>query len=485
MATHLTARPRCAAICLTFFGLAATVLPLVAEAQRLPTNDEFMLSDGFGETPASYVEERAYRATTAAYSEGYSEPSYDEGWRGGFDSGGFDTGCCDSDCCDVGCCDTVGCGSTACGGGGGVPGFWVGGEYLVWRLNGTALPPLVTQSPSSTPIDEAGRLDDPSTTIIGGNNIVGGDWRNGYRVFAGVWLDSCRTWALGGDYFSLGSDDYDFLSPQSSGTIVTRPFFNTETGEQDAELVSVPNELAGTARVSAGDDFQGAGLTLQRCLYSCCDPCGCGPSTSIGLLGGYRYYEYGSALGITEDLLVLPGTTQPLVPGTTFLVQDSFMARNQFHGGEIGLQGRQIFGNFWWDGTAKIAIGSNRRVVTVNGQTIVTVPNGGTSEEAGGLLTSEVTNIGRYTDSSVVVIPDFRLGLGAMVTNHLSVRAGYRVIIWADVARAADHLPPGLAVDPRNIPPVQPGGGPDPIFPGIQGTQLVAHGFDFGVQFTY
>jgi hypothetical protein len=202
-------------------------------------------------------------------------------------------------------------------------------------------------------------------------------------------------------------------------------------------------------------------------------------------LGGYRYYEYDSNLTVTENLLVLPGTTQPFVPGTTFLVQDSFTARNQFHGGEVGLQARRIYGNFWWDGTAKIAIGTNRRTVRVNGQTVTTVPNGGTDVAAGGLLTSEFTNIGQYTDSSTVVIPDFRLGVGAMLTNHWSVRAGYRVIIWADVARAADHLPPGLAVDPRNIPPVQSGGGPEPIFPGIQGTQLVAHGFDLGVQFTY
>ena len=59
------------------------------------------------------------------------------------------------------------------------------------------------------------------------------------------------------------------------------------------------------------------------------------------------------------------------------------------------------------------------------------------------------------------------------------------MILWGDVARAASHLPPGLAVDPRNLPPVQGGGGPDPAFPGITGSDLVAHGFDFGVDFTY
>jgi hypothetical protein len=72
-----------------------------------------------------------------------------------------------------------------------------------------------------------------------------------------------------------------------------------------------------------------------------------------------------------------------------------------------------------------------------------------------------------------------------MVTRCWSVHAGYNVIIWSDVARAASHLPPGLEVDPRNIPPVQAGGGSAPEFPGIRGSQLVAHGFDFSVAWQF
>jgi hypothetical protein len=62
---------------------------------------------------------------------------------------------------------------------------------------------------------------------------------------------------------------------------------------------------------------------------------------------------------------------------------------------------------------------------------------------------------------------------------------GYNVIIWNDVARAASHLPPGLQVDPRNLPPVQAGGGSEPEFPGIKGSQLLAHGLDLGVMFAF
>lgn len=203
------------------------------------------------------------------------------------------------------------------------------------------------------------------------------------------------------------------------------------------------------------------------------------------LLAGYRHLQFNSNLSISEDLTVLPGTSTPLVPGTNILVDDRFSARNEFHGGELGLQGR-VKRSWWWvDGMAKLSIGNMHRSVTVDGQTINTVPAGGQAEFVGGILTSEVTNIGHYSDNKTVVIPEFRLGIGMQVTQRVSAKAGYNLIIWNDVAHAAAHLPPGLAVDPRNLPPIQAGGGSEPEFPGIRGSNLVAHGVDVGLEFTY
>ena len=91
--------------------------------------------------------------------------------------------------------------------------------------------------------------------------------------------------------------------------------------------------------------------------------------------------------------------------------------------------------------------------MTIDGTTINTVPNVGSAEFEGGLLTSEATNIGTYADNSLAIIPEFRLGVGTQLTNNVSVRAGYNFIIWNAVARAGSQLPPGLEVDPRNLPP--------------------------------
>lgn len=361
---------------------------------------------------------------------------------------------------------------------------WFGAELIHWQLNANKLPPLVTAGPSTTPLANVARLDDPDTVILT-DRRVNDDWRNGYRFTGGIWLDCCRCWAIGGDYFDAGQDDYNFVSPQNPNIIVGRPFFNTQLGSDDAELVSVPNELDGTAHVHADDDFRGAGITFSNRIWQWCDPCDCQHGAQLLFLTGYRHYDYDSDLSINENLTVLPGTTTLLVVGTNILVNDRFRTENNFNGGEIGFQGVGKHCWWWLDGMAKLAIGENDRSVTINGQTTVTVPNFSPVTNPGGQLTSDVTNIGHYHDSEFALIPEFRLGGGVRVCNCCSVRAGYNLILWSDVTRSGSELPPGLAVDPRNLPPVQAGGGADPAFPGIRGSQLAVQGIDISVLFQF
>jgi hypothetical protein len=358
---------------------------------------------------------------------------------------------------------------------------WFGAEYLLWDLDGSDLPPLVTAGSTGTPRSDVAQLDQADTVVLSGGETIHDDWRSGYRLFGGLWLDCGQTLALSGEYFDAGGDDYHFVSPQDASQIIGRPFFNTETGEDDTQLISVPNELDGTVEVDAYDSFRGAGLLLHRSVWRSCDCCGIENRTEAWLVAGYRYYEYGSSLSISERLTVLPATMTPLVPGTTFELRDSFRTTNEFHGGEFGGQIVWRRGRWWLDGLAKLALGSNRRTVIIKGSTLIDVPGGGSFAADGGLYTSELTNIGRYRDSEFAAIPQIRLGWGANLSRNLAVRCGYNVVYWGDVVRAADHLPPGIGVDPRNVPPTLAGGGSEPIFPGILGSPLVAHGFDAGI----
>jgi hypothetical protein len=363
--------------------------------------------------------------------------------------------------------------------------FWIRGEYLYWQVTGNQAPPLVTSSPEGTSLATAGRLDQSTTTVLVGNDELTDGWQSGFALSGGFWLDPCLGLAVTGDYFRLGEDGFNSSLGPDDGVIYARPFFNSELGVQDAELVNVPDELAGNVHVQSTTEFQGAGLGLEKCLYSCGSPCSTAPSGWITLVGGYRYYQHNSSLQINEDLMVLPGTSTPLVPGTSILVEDKFGARNQFHGGEIGLQGRRQEGFIWVDGLAAVAVGGNMRDVSINGGTTTTVPSAGTVSNPGGLLTSSETNIGNYSDTKATVIPRFRLGVGCQISQRVSARFGYNVIVWNDAVQASSQLPPELAVDPRNLPPVQPGGGAQPANPGMFGTTVVAHGADLGLEVTF
>lgn len=397
----------------------------------------------------------------------------------GFDGSSYDSwGGSSCNSCGGGCC-TGNCK------GNGYDQFWVRGEYLYWQITGQQSPPLVTSSPDGTPLATAGRLDQSTTTVLVGNDELTQGWQSGFGVSGGFWLDPCLGLAVTGDYFRIGEDGFNSSLGPADNIIYARPFFNSELGVQDAEMVNVPDELAGNVHVQSTSQFQGAGLGLEKCLWNCGNPNSCGPSGWLTLIGGYRYYQLNSSLQINEDLMVLDGTSTPLVPGTSILVEDKFGARNQFHGGEIGLQGRRQEGFIWIDGLAAIAVGGNMRDVSINGGTTTTVPSAGTTSSPGGLLTSSETNIGNYSDTKATVIPRFRLGVGCQVSERVSARFGYNVIIWNDAVQAVSQLPPDLATDPRNLPPVQGGGGPQPANPGMFGTTVVAHGADLGLEVTF
>jgi hypothetical protein len=262
---------------------------------------------------------------------------------------------------------------------------------------------------------------------------------------------------------------------------VGRPFFNAATGTAAVRLISAPVEADGTVAIRADDDFQGAGLTLQQRVYLVGDASGYGPSTQVMVLGGYRFLSYDSQLSIRDFSIDTNGAGD----GDQSFRQDLFTTDNEFHGGEIGVMARFTQTGCWFDGSFKLAIGGHEKRATVSGNTAL-IPAGMPVEfQEGGLLTSSQTNIGTYSESRVRFIPTFRLGSGVYLTPQWTFRAGYTAIIWGGVARAAALTPPDLAVDPSNIHPVMPGGGASPYFPGLGGSELVAHGIDLGIEYRY
>ena len=72
-------------------------------------------------------------------------------------------------------------------------------------VRSAGVPPLVTTSPPGTAQVSAGVLGANSTVVFGQENL-GGDMRSGFRLEAGGWLDAERTFGMEAGFFMLADD---------------------------------------------------------------------------------------------------------------------------------------------------------------------------------------------------------------------------------------------------------------------------------------
>ena len=423
------------------------------------------------------------------------EPIGDSAWE---DSGEGMIG----DDCDV--CGDCGCAPACFVGPSGR--FWLRADYLLWWTKGNRLPPLVT---TSTNIEDGGRLDQPTTSVLVGNSWVHGGSRSNVRLSFGFWFDCGQTAGMEFDLFSLGESTQNYHLSCIDESLLFRPYYDVIADRQAAQMVCYPEMVTGSVDVRSRDYFHSGGFRMRfnMCCHDCCccecsecscyedDCCGetCGGFQSdfnflkfsryrIDLIGGYRNFRLDDSLLIREDLISTdPGGDVPV--GTTFGIEDSFRTRNEFHGGELGLIAQIDRGPWSLELLAKIAFGNNERIVTINGSTVVTTPNpeDPVASHTGGLLALP-TNIGRYYDDAFVVIPQIGLELGYQVNCNLRAYVGYNFLYWAEVTRAADQI--DMSVNTTQLPPGELQGPARPAFT-LHDTDFWAQGFNFGLEFRY
>ena len=167
----------------------------------------------------------------------------------------FATGGCNEcgQCGDVcsPCGDCGGCGSCCrccpCG----PPGrFWLRQEYVGWWLRGGRVPSLVNSSPD-------GSL--PAGHTLYGNSTYNDGYRPGLFTQYGMWLDGCRNWGLQGDYFFVGRQSAPFTASSDGDPVLTRPFFDANTGQASDQLVAFPNTVVGNVSVANYNSLAGVG----------------------------------------------------------------------------------------------------------------------------------------------------------------------------------------------------------------------------------
>jgi hypothetical protein len=352
--------------------------------------------------------------------------------------------------------------------------WWIGVDYLLWWTKGDRLPPLIT---SGAPNDLLpGALGEPGT-----QTLFGGDYnsriRSGVRVRGGYWFTPDQTFGMDATFFFLGGQSASFYDSSNGDPVLARPFYNVNTGHEDAFLVAYPDQQAGAIAAALSTRLWGADADLRGMLFR-------GVSYQVNLLGGFRFLALHDSLALKEnDNFYAPfDLSSPTFWTTT---ADRFHTSNQFYGGQLGADIMWCRGRFFIDVLGKVALGVSVENAGIDGWTSYTSQRGLSGTLNAGQLALP-SNIGYYRQDHFAVVPECGINFGYALTPHIRLTFGYTFLYWSNVMRAGDQIDRGL--NPTELTSLA-GHGPligpaRPSFP-FQSTDFWAQGLNFGLQFRY
>jgi len=344
---------------------------------------------------------------------------------------------------------------------------WISAEYLLWGISGIDLPPLVTASPLGVADSNIGILGGNSTTLYGGEEFDI-DPLSGARLTIGSWFDRNQSVGWQASYAGFENQSESFSASSDSQPNLARPFVDLQSGSEAAFLVAADGILTGSVRVALESQFQFAELLRRQCLSSTA-------FSRTDWLIGYRYGQFEDRLRVdqTSTFVVPQG---PIIAGTNRTLFDLFETESQFHGAVIGVEHRRRTMHWTISTQAKISVGGNRTEVTIDGQTVTTVPGGGSSTTAGGLLAQE-TNLGNLSESQFAAMPEFGINLTGHLNPRVRLLVGYNLLYWSGVARAGDQIDRSLSQIPPE--PITGSARPQAL---SETSGLFLHGLNAGMQ---
>ena len=341
--------------------------------------------------------------------------------------------------------------------------WWVRAEYLVSWRRGQDLPVLATTSTPGTPLTDAGVLGLGSTQILLGNERIGSGSTPGGRIDFGFWMPD-RNKGLGARFFSLGSVHNQFQFPASTDTIVARPFFNVDAGEQQSLPINFPGSELGSLSILATSDVLGLDVYIRR-------PWRQSGNATVDFLWGYQMSRIDESLTISSSSVNQDGRNGIPV-GTQLDLFDTFRTRNEFHGGMLGLLAEIEGGRWSLNMLAKVGLGNMNQKVLISGQTVITDPSGGSSSQPG--LLAAASNSGTDQSDTFAVVPEFELRYNYHINETVEVSVGYSCIYWSRAVQPGNQL--DLNVDLA--------GGTAPIL-SIDTDKYWVHGLGLGVSWKY
>lgn len=369
--------------------------------------------------------------------------------------GGCDGNCGGHDCENCNCRDPRG--------------LWGGFEFMFMWGKGQDLPPLVTTSSLPTPINEAGRIGFPNTSVLYGADRVGDQFQAAGRFTIGKWFDEEESMGVGIRYLMSEGDRSRFSLDSDQNSVIARPFYNVDplnTGS-DSWIVAYPGVATGNVSVATSSDMYNIDVLGRVNLDF-------GTNHRLDLIGGFQNARLDTGLMVVNSTTVLGNND-------VYQMQDGFDARNIFNGGSIGVWYERYRGPWVVSMLAKFSIGQMSETVRIRGSNTVDT-GGGPVTTPGGLL-AQPTNIGDYHRNETAFVPEFALNLNRRLTDHLDLSFGYTIIYFSSVVLAGDQIDVGVnGAQLLNGPQLAPF---RPAFNGFNDTDYFVHGITLGLNFHF
>lgn len=331
--------------------------------------------------------------------------------------------------------------------------FFIGAEYLLWNIKPGPLPvPVATTTTLQPPpiTGAVGRLGEPGTVVVLGNTDLQFGTFSGLRMNAGYLInpESGLSIEASGFFLERRSDNSFAVADNLGNPLLAIPVVNVLNGNEGRAIYGFPGEFLGGIGITSGSRLWG--FEVNGALNSLI--CGC--NFRVDVLAGFRYADLNENVGIGASTFIIGNgflstyRDQILTIGDTIITQDDFKARNQFYGGQLGLRAESTFGRLFVQGLAKIALGSTRQTIDVQGLTTV-VASGTVLQDAGGVFASP-TNIGQVSRSQFSIIPELGVNVGWQLNECVRVAAGYSITWWTNVVRPGDQI--DRVINPTYLP---------------------------------
>lgn len=332
----------------------------------------------------------------------------------------------------------------------------------MWWGEGRSVPPLVTAGPD-------GIL--PGAGVLFGDGKMGTGMAPGARANFGFWFDRCETLGMGAKFWGLDGDSTNFSADSESHPLIFRPFHEiTRFTDVENSFPVSSSDRTGSIDVTTSSSVLGSEAYLRASMLA-------GRGYDIDLLGGYSFMRLDDDLSIRS----ISDITSGFLAGTRVELLDVFDARNEFHGGEVGLTSEIRYDSWTVTGLAKISVGNMHQAVRIDGFDRRTTVGGGIAETRGAILALP-TNIGTYTRDKTVWIPEFGISAAYEVREWLRLTVGYSGIWISDVVLSGNHI--DRVVNPTQFTGGLLDGPARPAFT-FRGTDYWLHGVNLGATLTF